>query len=65
MSKVRENDLQERYKQYRDRVKEIKKEKKETTARAIAMTALEYHVTERTIRNAINHRPSKASKRLK
>ncbi len=65
MSKVREKDLQDRYKQYRRRVQEIKKELRETEARAVAMIALEYHVTERTIRNAINHRPSKASKRLK
>lgn len=62
MSKVTQEALAIRYKMYRRRVKEIKKELKETQARAIVLTAIEYRVTERTIINAIKNRPSKAKK---
>jgi hypothetical protein len=64
MSKVTQEALAIRYKTYRRRVREIKKELKETQARAIVMTALEYHVTERTIINALKRRPSKAASKI-
>jgi len=63
MSKISDKDLNIRYAKYKRRVKEIMNKEKETTTRAIAKAALEFNVTERTVKNAMNNRPSKASKK--
>jgi ribulose 1,5-bisphosphate carboxylase large subunit-like protein len=59
MSKISDKDLQIKYAKYTKRVKEIMKDEKETSARAIAKTALEFNVTAKTVENAINNRQRK------
>lgn len=58
MPKISEKDLKERYAMYTNRVKEIKREFKETEKRAMQRAALEFNVTHRTIENAMNNRKS-------
>lgn len=60
MSKISQEDLEIRYKMYRNRVKEVKRTQKETEGRAIALVAIEYRVSVQTIKNAIKNRPIKA-----
>jgi hypothetical protein len=59
MPRIRKKDLADRYKKYTGRVKEIVRKDKETEQRAIQMAAIEFRVSDQTIKNAMNNRPSK------